>query len=330
METNSRSSLGPALPRSRRFVLARLLALPLLVACGGRQANTVDSRADGVVVAEPEPPPPEPLDFMPASSKMVFGIELSALGDAAVLARYRQMAVDAIPEAVKAGLAACGFDPFEDVDSVIIGIDHEQKGVAVITGNFTRETFEDCLSREAEKQGWALTLKEDGKVRIYEGVDEDETIYAYWPADNLVVFATNDMGGAETLERTLGGARLVDGELRSMVEATDRDSALWGAGIADSTVTGGRPPPSDVERFSLTINVTETVNLRLLLYFPNPDAATDGYTRTAAMLPVLKGMAPPDLIPLVDKIEIAVAGTALEVRVSLTGADIERLVDAVP
>lgn len=333
MESDLRSpaARARALHPRRFYRVAPWLLLVLLPACGGSQDKKLGSGADDatVVAPEPLPPPPpplEPLDYLPAKTKMVLGFNLSKVADARVLEKYREKLVEQMPREARDALAACNFDPFEDISSLTVGLDHDEKGVLVASGTFDRERFDDCVVKEAETDGRRLTIKEDGELRVYES--DDETLYAYWPADDAVVLSTTKMGGAEVITGVLDGAVLADGELLSIVEATDRRAGVWAAGLIDPSVTGGMPVADDLEAFVITADASDAVDVSVLIHFASDEAATQAHSQVTALVPMAKGNIPRELHPLVDKLVLRVSGNSVEVSINLTGADLDSLAEA--
>ena len=266
------------------------------------------------------------LNYMPADTKMVFGINPSALAKAPVLAKYKDQLLQSAPPEFAEMQKECGIDVTKDFSSVVVGVAGENKMAVVINGNFKKDQIEACLKKAAEKEGETLTIKDEGKLRVYTGADPSEAIYAHWLGDGSVVLSPAEMGGAAVLNAVLGGTKLAeDTSAMKMVKATKTTAEVWAAGNVDPSMTGGMPV-GEVEGFALTVEASDTLDVKILANFSSDEQANQAETAMRMGLAMAEGspMTKP-FLPIIKKVKIELDGKAVKAGVSLTAADLDQL-----
>jgi hypothetical protein len=219
---------------------------------------------------------------------------------------------------------ACEFDVFKDLGSMVVGVVDDRRAVAIVSGNFTKDKIEGCLTKIAEKEGKTFEAKDDGKLRVYSGMGD--TVYAHWLSDNSVALTNDDGGGAAALNEIIGGAKLGDGDVMTMVKATKTSAGIWAAGKIDSSMTGGLPVGGDISGFAVTVEASDTLDVKAMASFADAEKASQASSQAKMALglvetqPQLKPFA-----PMLKKLKIEADGKALKVGISLDSGDLEKL-----
>jgi hypothetical protein len=264
------------------------------------------------------------LTFLPKDTKIVFGVNLGKLASASILESYKAEMLKNAPPQFSEMQAACGIDIFKDFSSIVVGMVDDHRAVAVVSGNFTKDKVESCIKTVAEKEGKTFEAKDDGKLRVYTGAGD--TIYAHWLGDGSVAMTSDDAGGAALLNEILGGAKLGDGDVMTMVKSTKTSAGIWAAGKIDASMTGGLPVGGDVSGFAVTVNASDTLDIKAMASFADADKASQAASQARMALGFVETQ--PKLAPFVSiikKLKIESDGKALKVGVSLDSGDLEKL-----
>lgn len=299
----------------------RMSALALVVALAGL-AFVGCKKEGGEVTKEAG----AALTYMPASTKMVFGVNVSKLASAGVLAKYKKQLLDSAPKDFKEMQAACGIDIFKDISSVVVGMAGQNKLAIVVSGNFTKDKVESCLKKAAEKDGKTFAAADEGKLRVYTGGGDDKKLYAYWAGDHTVVMSPDEMGGAAVLKDIVAGKKLAaDSTAMKMVKATKTSAGVWAAGNVDPSMTGGMPV-GKLSGFAVTVEASDTLDIKVLANFATEDDANQAETGMRMGLAMAEGspMAKP-FLPIIKKVKIELDGKSVKAGVSLTGDDLDKL-----
>ncbi|ACY18008.1 hypothetical protein [Haliangium ochraceum] len=194
--------------------------------------------------AAPEPEPtPEPIEVrglaaVPASARVVVGVNVPAVAESWLVRRAlgqmfaRDPGLSARFEQLS---AACNFDPAADLRSLLLGLgggDDEGQALLVATGEFAAAEITTCVHSALSEDGGALSQSEvEGRVfyrASARGDREDSVWFTFGDPETLVVATSS-----EWLSEAVGSSEgVADSEpLSTWIESADTEAGLWAAGI---------------------------------------------------------------------------------------------------
>jgi hypothetical protein len=323
--------------RSRRTFLAAFALVAVAVI-----AAVFELRRAPIPPPPADPPAPHAIDAVPARSMLVVALDLRALRSSPWLAPY--LGGERAVEGLGALRGACGFDPIERVDELVLvvperGID--ELGI-VARGAPTAEALLACAERFVRARGGEPVRSSIGgfqTVRDRSARSSGEIA----AKRELVLVGTGEAlrGMVDSAEGSLPrlASNAVHAELaaalgeRAHARATFAVSDEQRASLAELVASEGERIPSALLRLAgvgLAARLDgEKVELALVLKSSDPGGA-QGLADALASARTDAASAPATAMlgaaPLLDRLAVRVDGTNVQARIQLTVREIESVV----
>jgi hypothetical protein len=121
----------------------------------------------------------------------------------------------------------CAIDFTDVVDSVVLALEADEKGVIIIAlKGTTQAALEACGQKISAADKKKLTVAKDGANMRYSVVGEKQSLYARWLSKDTVAFAISPDDKA-MLERMVAGGLDKDPALKKPVSTVNTGAALW-------------------------------------------------------------------------------------------------------
>ncbi len=285
----------------------------------------------------------EPDKMIPADAEAVVVFNVRQTLDSPLIKTY---ALDKIKEGMKSNaqaetvLKAAGIDPLKDIDSVLVtnaGITPKNQVLIVTHGKFDLDKVHAAAADFSKKNPTELKFTGDGKGRIYEFVDKDNTVFANFP-DASTLIATNskeylqkalkkETGAAlnkalgAALEKIKGGkeslwmAAIVTDEMRKQLEANPQTKAL----------------APKLESMTGSVNVNKDIDLSFAIHTADADTAKTVAKQINGVKPLLALLAGgnEEIKPIIDllteKLTIRSDEKATSINLNLTEDELKKV-----
>jgi hypothetical protein len=221
--------------------------------------------------------------LLPNSTNAVISMNVRQLLDSALIKKF--------DDQIKAGLnkngeakkilEALGFDPFKDVDRVVVAGsgDKPEEALILVLGKFNREKLEAAAEQAAKDDKSGLTIHKEGNYKLYEIHDKNQnkpafgailsgTVIALAPNKDMVVDALDRQSGKKKSDLKKDLLDLLGkADLKQSISITALAQGLGGGQAQDfadkiKAITGG-------------INVTDDIKLNIDLASKDADSAKD-------------------------------------------------------
>lgn len=162
---------------------------------------------------------------LPAGMTAVVGVNIGPIKSSELYQQFLPLAM------AKAGKTkdnldklktTCGIDATGVIDSIVIGMQDDDKGVAIVQlKGTTQKDLESCGQKIAKSDGKTLTITKDGAVTKYGGMGDDDAYVRWFSKDSLAISSDK-----ETLTKLTAGGIAKDA-VATQVAALNTDAALW-------------------------------------------------------------------------------------------------------
>ncbi|HLU68374.1 MAG TPA: hypothetical protein VKZ63_18950 [Kofleriaceae bacterium] len=309
------------------FAAVAVLALAA-AGCEKKDENKAGG-ASGAAGAAAAVPSKTGFAVFPADSKVIVGINVASARSSALWAKYKDQIEKATGGELAELKAACGIDPIAQAQTVIFGGNPNgpQGGdvVAVVKG-FERSAMKSCGEKMAAKEGKQLAVVDEGNLSQY--TVDGEVVWAAWLDDSTVVFAPNkDKAYVEA--RAKGEAGLTESApIMALLKSVDTSAAIYLA--ADASVAGqGAAMAPGAQGMFASLRLTDGLAIDAGVRFDTADNAKNLTTMATTQLSQMKGSLPPPFNSIAEKAVIKQVDKDLVVQLSLTGAELEQVGQAV-
>jgi hypothetical protein len=266
--------------------------------------------------------------LFPKDSNMVAGINVSALRGTPLWNKFAPLIQQQAGSELKEFTAACGIDPFNAIDSVVVGGNSEddKNMVIAIKGNLEKGKVIECAKKIAAKDGTDLKIEEDGQIVGF--VEGGEQMYVAWLDDGTIVTGPGAEGNKDWLEGVLSGGASVTGNkaFMDLVNNTDSNSSVWFAIIPPAgdnpfnAMGAGGPKPDSMYA---SINLGKGLKIDAGLRFAKPDDAKMLADQANQMMGPMKS--DPTFGKYLAKTAISTSGNDVVVKVDLNQAEFDEL-----
>lgn len=248
-------------------------------------------------------------------------------------------AIKVLAAAQGAALKEIGFDPFTDLNHVIIAVPgggNAEKAVILVTGKFDAAKIEAA----AEKSGKAdLKVHKVGSRKVYETkanvpqIGEQGVFMSFVDGTTLALANSKD-SITETLNRADGTKKSgLKADMRALIGKMDSKLSLSLAVLG--TVAGQAEVSDRINNITGGIALVDDIKLDLVIAAKNADTAKEleglismGLDQAKQILPIVaanqKQLAP--LVDLIGVIKVACAGNNVTIKGHLTKEDIEKAI----
>ncbi len=172
--------------RTFTSTLVGAVAIAALAATGCKKEEKTDPAAaagggapgGGGAATQQAVPAQTGFAVFPATSKVVGGINLNSARSSALWAMYKDQIEAATSKELAEFKTACGFDPFTQLQSLVIGGDPNAEEMVVVAKGLQREQIKTCGEKLASKEGKKFSVADEGNLSHYEM--EGEKFWGAW------------------------------------------------------------------------------------------------------------------------------------------------------
>ncbi|HEU5056443.1 MAG TPA: hypothetical protein VFU21_07950 [Kofleriaceae bacterium] len=264
----------------------------------------------------------------PGDSQFVVGINLASARSSGLWAKYKDKVEAQMASEFAELRDACGIDPIGQVQTIIAagkqGGGGEPDAVVVMKG-LQRGALKTCGEKMAAKEGKKLTVTEEGNLANY--VVDDKNIWAAWLDDSTVVIAP-EKDKAYVSARAAGEGGLAEGSpVMALLKSVDTSAAIYFA--ADTAMMGPQAAMMQGAKGIFgSLKLTDGLAIDAGLRFDTPDNAKKMTEMVNQQVGAMKGQLPPQFKSVVDKAVIKQVDKDMVVQLSLSGAELEQLAQA--
>jgi hypothetical protein len=244
---------------------------------------------------------------LPAGMTAVVGVNIGPIKTSELYQQFLPLAM------AKAGKAkdnldklksTCGIDATGVIDSVVVGMQDDEKGVAIVQlKGTTQKDLETCGRKVAKADGKTLTITKDGAVTKYGGMGDDDAYVRWFSKDSLAISSDKD-----TLNKLTAGGIAKD-PIASQISSIGTDAALWVVVKKDQDLGDFNAKMSaaygtlDFKAGNLAAKIHVVVD--------SPAAATKVVTDGKQQLDAIKksGQLPKQFAPILDSVKLEAKGS---------------------
>lgn len=284
--------------------------------------------AKGAAGAQAAVPSKTGFAVFPGDSQFVVGVNLASARSSGLWAKYKDKVEAQMASEFAELREACGIDPIGQVQTIIVagkqGGGGEPDAVVVMKG-LQRASLKTCGEKMAAKEGKKLTVTEEGNLANY--VVDDKNIWAAWLDDSTVVIAP-EKDKAYVSARAAGEGGLAEGSaVMALLKSVDTSAAIYFA--ADTAMMGPQAAMMQGAKGIFgSLKLTDGLALDAGLRFDTPDNAKKMTEMVNQQVGAMKGQLPPQFKTLVEKAVIKQVDKDMVLQLSLSGAELEQLAQA--
>ncbi len=261
---------------------------------------------------------------LPGGLVAVFGINMSAIKSSELYKQFVPM-LEAKAGKAKDNLdkikATCNIDLTGSIDSVVVGMTDNEKGIIVVAlKGTTQKDLETCGQKVAKSEGKTLSITKDGAVTKYSGMGEDDAYVRWFSKDSLAISDDKD-----SLAKMTGGGIAKD-VLATDAGKVNTNAAVWVAvnktqDIEDlkGKMTGGYGT-LDLKGGNLVVDAH--------IILDSPKTAAEGVKQGQTQLDQVKksGQVPKQFAPMLDSIKLSANGAELVAKAQVAETDLASLI----
>lgn len=268
----------------------------------------------------------------PASSKFIVGINLNSARSSALWAMYKPQIEAALGSGEMAKLkAACGFDPFTQVESVLAGGDPGAKEAVIVVKGIKRADLKGCGEKMAASEGKKFTVTDEGNLSMYEA--DGEKVWTAWLDDTTVVIGP-EKDKAFVQQRVAGENGLADSaEIMGLLKNVDTSATLFAVGTSDAM--GANPAAAmmpGAKGFFASLRLADGLAIDAGVRFDTPENAKTFTAVVQQQMGAMKGQMPPQLASVgkaMEKAQVKQNASDMVMQVKLTNDELKELGTAV-
>lgn len=264
------------------------------------------------------------LSLLPADSEVVMGLNFAQLRQSALWKQFGPKLMESASEELTKFKTECGFDPFESVKSVSLGLKgvggDQPDGAVVIRGLDKAKSMAcfDKMKAEAAKDGAEITV--DGDVVLVKNKNGNTVASTFLGADTMLV----TLGAAGTKDGVLaaakgGSALKTSATFVDMYSKINTKDSLWvlvngNASFMQQAAQAGIKPKAVFG----SLNVTDGLNIDFRMRVDSPDQATQ-------MANAFKGQVA-GFAQMADKLDITSDGPDVKLVVAMSQQKLENAI----
>jgi hypothetical protein len=269
----------------------------------------------------------------PASSKVVFGVSLNSARSSALWGTYKDQIEAAMTKELAEFKTTCGFDPFSQMQTVVVGGDPDGKEIVVVAKGLQRDQIKSCGEKMATQKGKKFVVTDEGNLVQYE-VDNEKVWGAWLDGSTLVLSPEKDK--AYVTQRAAGQAGLADSaELMGLLKNVDTSGTFYLVATADAWANSGQAGEmmkgtmKGAKGVFASIKLTDGLSLDAGVRFDTPENAKAFTAMAQSQLDMAKGQQmPPQLAGLssaIEKAKVSQNGNDTIVQLQLTNDQLKQL-----
>ena len=258
----------------------------------------------------------------PADSTAIIGVNVASARSSGLWNKYKGQIEQAVGSELAELRTACGIDPIAQAQTIIIGGKPQSNELVVVVKGFERSSLKSCGEKMAAKEGEKLTITDEGNLSKYEM--DGETVWAAWLDDTTVVIAP-EQDKAYVEARAAGTAGLTESAaVMSLLKSVDTSAAIYVVGDASAAGPASAMVPGAQGMYA-SVRFTDGLALDAGVRFDTAENAKNTTTMATTQLAQVKGQLPPPFSTLADKAVIKQVDKDLVVQLSLSGAELEQV-----
>lgn len=261
---------------------------------------------------------------LPGGLVAVFGINVGAIKSSELYKQFVPM-LEAKAGKAKDNLdkikTTCNIDITGSIDSVVVGMTDDQKGVIVVAlKGTTQKDLETCGQKVAKAEGKTLAITKDGAVTKYSGMGEDDAYVRWFSKDSLAIAEDKD-----ALNKLTGGGIAKD-VLATDAGKVNTNAAMWVAVNKTQDIEDlkgkmtGAYGTLDLKGGNLVVDAH--------IILDSPKTAAEGVKQGQTQLDQVKksGQLPKQFAPMIDSIKLSANGAELVAKAQVAEADLASLI----
>jgi hypothetical protein len=268
------------------------------------------------------------LKFLPSETKGVVVIDVAALRNAPLVQDVLKAKALSGPRGWEDFVAATGMDPERDIDKVTIGKLEGKDAVVIAQGRINKFKIEQFLKDKGKESQSYLgqSLYRDG----------DSTFVVM---DNLVLIGQLNAVKKAVDQMQIPGSAPLRADLTAAIQTIEAGNQVWGVGdfsVDDLGNIGIRGPAPAVDMLkslksgTYQMHVDTGVQARAVGNFADAESAKSVGDLVRGALAVAKlqvAKQQPDMVRLLDGIQVGNSGTTLTLRIEESGELLKKLKD---
>jgi hypothetical protein len=269
----------------------------------------------------------------PASSKMIFGVSLTSARSSALWGMYKDQVEAAMTKEFAEFKTNCGFDPFSQLQTVVVGGDPDAKELVIVAKGIQREQIKTCGQKMASQKGKKFVVTDEGNLAQYE-IDNEKVWGAWLDASTIVLSPEKDK--AYVTQRAAGQAGLGDSaEVMSLLKNVDTSATFYLVSTADAWANSGQAGEmikgtmKGAKGIFASIKLTDGLSLDAGVRFDTAENAKTFTATAQSQLDMAKGQQmPPQLAGLtqaIEKAKISQNGNDTIIQLQLTNEQLKQL-----
>lgn len=233
-----------------------------------------------------------------------------------------------------------GFDPFQDVETIVISIDESpSKPLVLLQGKFDMAKIQTKAESAAKENSSVLTIGKAGGYTIYEvkPPDQNDTMFVALVDGATVAASPNKDYVVEVLDKKEGKKKAeIKKELQALLAKADPKQSISIVSLGGPLAATGQPTAAKITSVVGGITITDEVKAELVLTTKNADDAKaleselkDGIDQVKALVDLTANQNK-ELKPLVDAVEtlkVSAQGATVNVKGHLAKDVIKKLVN---
>jgi len=255
------------------------------------------------------------MNFLPADTKVVIGIRVSAIRESAL---FKDAGTDArkLGEEWTKLVAITGFDPVHDIDEILIVSPADNAKAAALVALRGRFNLERMGAGAKRYHGVAIVGAGTGGTSVLALLDATTALAGEAPAVRAAI------------DRRGHGAPL-DARLMSRVQSPTERFDIWGAGERPEgfvAPTGKREDLDSIDRFEFGVRVSKGLELGAEMHARSPKDAEKLAASVAslqAMMAMMNGQA-----PAAPKIDVRLKDGTVNLSLAISEDDLKKAIAA--
>jgi hypothetical protein len=279
--------------------------------------------------------------YYPSDTKVVLSINVKQILGSALLKKDLPKIKDGLKNngEVQATLNNLGFDPFNDLDSLVVcagGVTDPDKVVALIKGKFNAEKFQALAMELAKKMGNQLKVHKEGDNTVYEAEvpNVPQPVFLGLVDGSTIVVGAKKGGITDAFDIKAGKKK--GGLKKEVVDLLEKANAKQSISfVALGSALGNDVPFGDkITNISGGITIADDIQTEISIFTKDADSAKglkslleDGLNQGKALFGLVaqqqKELAP--LTELLDVLKVGDKDTTVFIKGQVTKEALEKL-----
>lgn len=270
------------------------------------------------------------LSLLPADSEMVMGLNFAQLQQSALWKQFSPKLMEKAASGLAKFKSACGFDPFEQVKSVSIGMKgfdggKQPEGALVIHGLDKAKSMA-CLEKakaEAAQEGTEITI--DGDVFTVKAKSGETTAWTFVNNDTLLATLGANASKDTVLAAAKGTSALkTSPTFVDMYSKINTKDSLWllingNAAFMQQAAQAGFKPKAVFGSINVTDGLTVDMRIRM--------GSADEVTQFVNMAKSQTGS--PQVKQMFDKLDVTADGSDAKIAIGMSNQKLQQLIGMV-